>query len=687
MRLTLRTLLAWLDDTLSPSEVREIGKQVAESPFAKELVEKIHRVTRQRRLTVPPDKGPDAVDPILVAGYLDNELDPDQVAELEKKCLVSDVHLAEVASVHQVLSLIGQKAKVPIEARHRMYQLIKGREAVKPLASRASRQTEPLPMTEPVQPWVSAPPPHRPFLEQFGPAAAVVGLMLILCWTAWKTLSPSETSPARPPYVAVVGPVKPAPVTKDKNAGGPAQPESEDDMGEMGEAAKAEASASTTEAKTQTVAGSPKKAQGAEPGKGESPEKGDAMPKTDSTATEVRVPAGSVGLAARPDGVLLRFNPEGRDWVRLTAATPLREQDRLLNLEPFRSTLGVGTADVDLSGQTEIWVRATLPAYAARLTLAQGRVVLHGTAPSLPFEIQFVGKTVKVTPPPGGLVGVERVNRRAPGSPKAAAPVLRIYAADGPVKLDTNTTSTTLEGAGAVTVENDGTFSDVNAKAAPRWVAETEPVPYDRERGEQFLKYLPADRPVLASLVEASEDGQKEVCRLAISALHAVGDISLIVPLLNDRSGEAATVRRKAAIAVLREFLAQGPETSLEIRSQLRRVFGADLASTIEKLLVGYTPKEAGDEATFAKLVQHLANPDPDQVGIRQLALDNLMDLTGRDELDYNPEKPLDGKGLKAWRDLLHAHDLKSRGAAATPASPTPAAAPAATTTTPKPPK
>ena len=39
MRLTLRTLLAWLDDTLSPSEVREIGKQVAESPFAQELVD------------------------------------------------------------------------------------------------------------------------------------------------------------------------------------------------------------------------------------------------------------------------------------------------------------------------------------------------------------------------------------------------------------------------------------------------------------------------------------------------------------------------------------------------------------------------------------------------------------------------------------------------------------------------
>jgi hypothetical protein len=62
MRLTLRTLLAWLDDTLQPTQVREIGGQVAESPFAQELSERIHRVTRQRRLSVPSSSGPDATD-------------------------------------------------------------------------------------------------------------------------------------------------------------------------------------------------------------------------------------------------------------------------------------------------------------------------------------------------------------------------------------------------------------------------------------------------------------------------------------------------------------------------------------------------------------------------------------------------------------------------------------------------
>src|SRR3954451_11163132 len=132
MRLTLRTLLAWLDDTLPPAEVRQIGQQVAETPLAGELVDRIHRVTRQRRLTVPPGSGPEGVDPNIVAGYLDNELPPEVVGEYEKRCLTSDVSLAEVASVHQILSLLGQKAKVPAEARQRMYHLIKGRESVAP---------------------------------------------------------------------------------------------------------------------------------------------------------------------------------------------------------------------------------------------------------------------------------------------------------------------------------------------------------------------------------------------------------------------------------------------------------------------------------------------------------------------------------------------------------------------------
>jgi hypothetical protein len=132
MRLTLRTLLAYLDDTLEPSDIKQIGQKVAESDAAQELIERIKQVTRRRRLTTPPDTGDrQPFDPNTVAAYLDNELPSEQVAELEKLCLESDVHLAEVAACHQILTLVlGEPALVPPTAKERMYGLVKGREAI-----------------------------------------------------------------------------------------------------------------------------------------------------------------------------------------------------------------------------------------------------------------------------------------------------------------------------------------------------------------------------------------------------------------------------------------------------------------------------------------------------------------------------------------------------------------------------
>src|SRR4051794_1315273 len=53
LRLTLRTLLAYLDDTLEGDQVKVIGQKVAESDTAQELIARIKQVTRRRRLTTP----------------------------------------------------------------------------------------------------------------------------------------------------------------------------------------------------------------------------------------------------------------------------------------------------------------------------------------------------------------------------------------------------------------------------------------------------------------------------------------------------------------------------------------------------------------------------------------------------------------------------------------------------------
>lgn len=125
MRLTLRTFLAYLDDTLDPGDVEMIGQKVAESDAAQELRERIRKVVRRRGLKTPT--GPQS-DPNTVAEYLDNQLANEDVAELEKTCLESDVHLAEVAAVHQALVLLlGVPVEVAPKARQRMYALVGNR--------------------------------------------------------------------------------------------------------------------------------------------------------------------------------------------------------------------------------------------------------------------------------------------------------------------------------------------------------------------------------------------------------------------------------------------------------------------------------------------------------------------------------------------------------------------------------
>ena len=82
MRLTLRTLLAYLDDILDPAQTKEIGARISENSVASSLVARIREVTRRRRIASPELSGPgSSPDPNVVAEYLDNTLEPAAVAQ------------------------------------------------------------------------------------------------------------------------------------------------------------------------------------------------------------------------------------------------------------------------------------------------------------------------------------------------------------------------------------------------------------------------------------------------------------------------------------------------------------------------------------------------------------------------------------------------------------------------------
>lgn len=126
MRLTLRTLLAYLDDILEPSQTKEIGSKLTESQFASDLVQRIREVMRRRRLTAPDVDGRDgSLDANVMAEYLDNTLSPEAVTDVEKRCLESDMHLAEAAACHQILTMVlGEPVEITPDSRRRMYGLV-----------------------------------------------------------------------------------------------------------------------------------------------------------------------------------------------------------------------------------------------------------------------------------------------------------------------------------------------------------------------------------------------------------------------------------------------------------------------------------------------------------------------------------------------------------------------------------
>ncbi|WP_417739076.1 hypothetical protein [Rosistilla oblonga] len=125
MRLTVRTLLAYLDHVL-PEEANEaLSAKLRDSPYATQLADKI-KASIQRTDLGAPAVG--AVHPIedanTIAEYLDSVLPGERIPEVERVLLESDVHMSEAAACHQILTLVlSRPALVPHGLRDRIYQL------------------------------------------------------------------------------------------------------------------------------------------------------------------------------------------------------------------------------------------------------------------------------------------------------------------------------------------------------------------------------------------------------------------------------------------------------------------------------------------------------------------------------------------------------------------------------------
>ena len=136
MRLTVRTLLAWLDNVLPAGEQHELGDKVAASAAAQQLVERIRRVVERPTVPAPRVDGKGlARDANSVACFLDNTLEHDRLEEFERVLIESDMHLAEVAACHQLIATFAEDplSTMPLddERRARLLTAMQHRLAVR----------------------------------------------------------------------------------------------------------------------------------------------------------------------------------------------------------------------------------------------------------------------------------------------------------------------------------------------------------------------------------------------------------------------------------------------------------------------------------------------------------------------------------------------------------------------------
>lgn len=127
MRLTMRTLLNWINHNLSEEDAALVALKVEESELAKALKNQIEEVMQRPRLVAPAViDGTPLGNANSSAEYLDNAMDSSMTVEYEKFCIHSDVILGEVAACHQILSeVLNQTLEISPEFRTRLCSLHK----------------------------------------------------------------------------------------------------------------------------------------------------------------------------------------------------------------------------------------------------------------------------------------------------------------------------------------------------------------------------------------------------------------------------------------------------------------------------------------------------------------------------------------------------------------------------------
>jgi hypothetical protein len=672
--LTLRTLLAYLDDTLEPAQAKEVGQKIADNELAQKLIERIKTVLRDPRLTTPPSTGPNVkLDVHTIAEYLDNVLPAEKAAEVEELCLGNEAYLAEIAACHQILTqTLGESALVPPPARQRMYGLIKGRG----IPRRRSRAVE----TPPAE----APRPEHdeddealllglpPLLRQGGwlrwlaPLAGVIGLCVLLGLVIWQALP--QTAPTEHARAEVPAAV---PLPEDR----PAEPK-----------------IAPPEAKTPAL---PPPVEPVKPPLEKPPQPEELpkpipkpVPKQVIDRVPEKLPSAErkvVGQYVATGRSILLRRTAADAWQRLTPPAPVTSTELLVSLPGYHSELMIDGVRLTLWGSLPQFNAA--PQFAPELPVVESAIVLH--VPDADRDVDFTldrGRVVLANLRQGAArvrlrfpneiwdltlesqaqLSVElwsRYPRDVPFSPVPGGegPMYMLYLlvlkGEAAVRFDFRTTALQAPARLSWTNIGPGVEGPQPLAEPPRWFAK--PLPQVAQV-QQMIAALDELNLALNRkganldlvLAETRESPRPATRMLGILCLGAIDAISGLVDALEDERPDV----REEAINTLRHWSGLRPDNDRILFQLLqdKKNYSRVHATIFMQLLHGFSENDSARPETYDTLLAYLKH---DKIAIRELAWYHLSRLVPeqarRMPFDAAADKEQRDRQYDLWRQFI----------------------------------